>query len=151
MINKLKTLSRDDLIKHWYKYFDEEPPTGAKNDFLIKYIAWQMQAKKYGGYSAKTLKQLEKLAQKISNKSEINESDIKISPRQILEIKPGTKLIREHHNAKHEVITLENGFSYNGERYKSLSAIAYKITGTKWNGKRFFGLLKSSAGQINEK
>ncbi len=151
MINKLKTLSRNDLIKRWYKYFNEEPPSGAKKEFLIKHIAWQMQAKKYGGYSAQTLKQLEKLAQKISNKSEISESDIKISPRQILEIKPGTKLIREHHEIKHEVIVLENGFSYNGERYKSLSAIAYKITGTKWNGKRFFGLLKSSAGQINEK
>ena len=66
-------------------------------------------------------------------------------------IKPGTKLIREHHGIKHEVIVLENGFSYDGERYKSLSAIAYKITGTKWNGKRFFGLLKSSAEKINEK
>ena len=142
MINKLKALSKDDLIKYWYKYFEEEPPKGTKSEALVKQIAWQMQAKKYGGYSAQTLKQLEKLAQKLKNKSEINESDIQNSTRQILEIKPGTKLIKEYKNNKHEVIVLENGFSYNGERYKSLSAIANEITGTRWNGKKFFGLLK---------
>lgn len=140
MINKLKTLSKNDLIKYWYKYFEKEPPKGAKREALIKQIAWQMQAKKYGGYSVQTIKQLEKLSKKLKKNSEINESDVKNSSGQILEIKPGTKLIKEYKNSKHEVIVLENGFSYNGERYKSLSAIANKITGTRWNGKRFFGV-----------
>lgn len=140
LLNKLKNLSKDDLIKYWYKYFDTEPPQGAKNEALIKHIAWQMQAKKYGGYSAQATKQLEKLAKKIGNNAEINESDIKISSKPIFEIKPGTKLIREYKDKKYEVIVLDKSFSYNGERYKSLSAIANKITGTRWNGKVFFGV-----------
>ncbi len=141
-IKELKLLSRDDLIKLWYKYFDEEPPNGTKNETLIKHIAWQIQVKKYGGYSSETLKQLEKLTQKLNNKSEINESDVKNSSRQILEIKPGTKLIREFKGKKHEATALEKGFRYNGKSYKSLSAIANEITGTRWNGKKFFGVNK---------
>ena len=141
-IEELKLLSRDDLIKLWYKYFDEEPPNGTKNEILIKHIAWQIQVKKYGGYSSETLKQLEKLVLKLNNNSEINESDVKNSSRQILEIKPGTKLIREFKGKKHEVTALEKGFSYIGKPYKSLSAIANEITGTRWNGKKFFGVAR---------
>jgi hypothetical protein len=139
-IEELKSLSRDDLIKLWYKHFDEDLPNGTKNETLIKHIAWQMQVKKYGGYSSETLKQLKKLAKNLNNKSEINESDVKNSSRQILEIKSGTKLIREFKGKKHEVIVLDKGYNYNGRPYKSLSAIANEITGTRWNGKKFFGV-----------
>ena len=52
----------------------------------------------------------------------------------------GTKLIREFQGELHEVLVSENGFIYQGQSYKSLSAIARKITGTRWNGPAFFGL-----------
>jgi hypothetical protein len=53
---------------------------------------------------------------------------------------PGTRLVRDWHGIGHTVIVLEDGFEYAGERWKSLTAIAKAITGTHWNGPRFFGL-----------
>ena len=141
MIEKLKTLSRDELIKYWYKYFDAEPPKGAKNELLIKHIAWQMQAKKYCGYSAMTFKRLDKLADAISKGKDISKSSVKsFKESRSIEIKSGTKLIREFKGVKHEVLALDKGFEYKGNKYKSLSAIANEITGTRWNGKVFFGV-----------
>ena len=64
------------------------------------------------------------------------------TPSTPLEIKTGTKLIREFKGIKYEVTKLENGYEFEGKIYKSLSAIANKITGTRWNGKKFFGLVK---------
>jgi hypothetical protein len=52
---------------------------------------------------------------------------------------PGTLLIREWRGGRHEVTALENGFEYGGRKFRSLSAIAFHITGTKWNGPAFFG------------
>jgi Cft2 family RNA processing exonuclease len=79
----------------------------------------------------------------MNKKQEINEADIrKTCKNTALEIKEGTKLIRKYQGKKHEVIVIKKGFEYNGQVYKSLSAIANKITGTRWNGKIFFGVKK---------
>lgn len=59
-----------------------------------------------------------------------------------IQLTEGTRFIREYNGRKHEVITLIKGFKYKNRIYKSLSAIAYEITNTKWNGKRFFGVCK---------
>lgn len=64
------------------------------------------------------------------------------TPSLSLEIKTGTKLIREFKGRKYEVIKLDNGYQFNDNVYKSLSAIANEITGTRWNGKKFFGITK---------
>ena len=57
-------------------------------------------------------------------------------------VTPGTKFIREYRSVKYEVIVLEKGFGYNGNVYNSITAVAKAITGTNWNGKRFFGVTK---------
>jgi len=143
-IEQLRQLSREELIKKWKKLFKTNSPQHARNEFLIKHIVWELQAKEQGGYSAQTKKQLEKLADKLVKKQEINEEDMKETCRQssVLEIKAGTKLIREYKDEKHEVIALDKGFEYKKKPYKSLSAIANEITGTRWNGKVFFGVKK---------
>jgi len=143
-IEQLQSLSREELIKKWKKLFKTNSPQHARKDFLIKHIVWELQAKKQGGYSAQTQKQLDKLANKLAKKQEVSETDIKETARQtsVLEIKAGTKLIREYKGEKHEVITLEKEFEYKDKQYKSLSAIAREITGTQWNGKLFFGVKK---------
>jgi len=144
VIEQLQQLSREELIKKWKKLFKTNSPQHARKEFLIKHIVWELQAKKQGGYSAQTQKQLDKLADKLATKQEVSETDIKETTKQtsILEIKAGTKLIREYKDEKHEVITLEKGFEYRNKPYKSLSAIAKEITGTQWNGKLFFGVKK---------
>ena len=142
MIEELQQLSREELIKKWKKLFKKNSPPHAKKDLLIKHIAWELQARKQGGYSTQTKKQLDKLADKLAQ--QVSESEIKESCKQTstLEIKAGTKLIREYKGEKHEVIALDKGFEYRGKTYKSLSAIANEITGTRWNGKVFFGIKK---------
>ena len=55
-------------------------------------------------------------------------------------LKPGSVVVREHDGIMHEVVVVPNGFLWNGETYASLSTIAKRITGTSWNGPRFFGL-----------
>ena len=139
-IEQLQQLSREELIKKWKKLFKTNSPQHARKEFLIKHIVWELQAKKQGGYSAQTQKQLNKLAGKLANNQEIKEEEINKPCRQSLEIKAGTKLIREYKGEKHEVTALEKGFEYKGKPYKSLSAIAKEITGTQWNGKLFFGV-----------
>jgi hypothetical protein len=52
----------------------------------------------------------------------------------------GAKIVKEYRDKTHEIIVVDGGFSYEGEVFKSLSAIATKITGTKWNGLVFFGI-----------
>ena len=123
-------------------YFAKNTPQHTRKDLLIKHIAWELQSRKQGGYSAQTKKQLDKLAYKLAKRQEVDEKDLKESCRQssVLEIKAGTKLIREYKGEKHEVIAAEKGYEYKNRKYKSLSAIANEITGTRWNGKIFFGV-----------
>jgi len=142
MLEELQYLSRQELTKKWKQLFKKNSPQHARKEFLIKHISWEMQAKEKGGYSVQTQKKLDKLSEKLSKNENVNE-DIKILKEpSSFEIKQGTKLIREYKGEKHEVTALEKGFEYNNKIYKSLSAIANMVTGTKWNGKVFFGIKK---------
>lgn len=138
MQEDLKQKSREELLQMWQNLFKTEPPTELNKSYLIKHLAWQEQATKFGGFSATAQKRLEKLVKKYKETKDIKSADIKTS--QPFSIQSGTKLIREFKSQKYEVIALDKGFSYNGKNYKSLSAIANEITGTRWNGKKFFGM-----------
>lgn len=133
-------LPRKELIQKWQQIFQTEPPANAKASFLLKHLSWEIQAKKHGGLSTATKKKLEKLTSELAKNKEISVESISASPK--IEIKTGTKLIREYQGRKHEVTALEKGFEYNNKTYKSLSAIANEITGTRWNGKVFFEVKK---------
>jgi hypothetical protein len=58
----------------------------------------------------------------------------------------GTRLVREWNGIEHTVTVKRDGFEFDGRLYKSLSAIARGITGTQWNGWRFFGIREISRG-----
>ena len=143
-LEALQQLSRPELIQKWKEIFKTNSPLHAKKDFLIKQIAWELQAKQQGRLSTQSKKQLDKFADNLAKNNEINEKQLKESCKQTstLEIKAGTKLIREYKGEKYEVTALDKGFEYKGNQYKSLSAIANAITGTQWNGKVFFGVKK---------
>jgi S-adenosylhomocysteine hydrolase len=138
MQKDLHLKSRDELILMWQKLFRSDPPATLNKSYMIKHLTWQEQAQKHGGLSATSQKCLEKLVKKYKETKDIKSADIKTS--QPFSIQAGTKLIREFKSQKHEVTALEKGFSYNDKNYKSLSAIANEITGTRWNGKKFFGV-----------
>lgn len=140
MIQELQNLSREELIQKWQQIFKTEPPAQSKTTFLIQHLSWEIQARKYGGLSVTAKKKLKKFAAELAQNKQISIENISTS--QNIEIKAGTKLIREYQGRKHEVIALEKGFEYNNKTYKSLSSIANEITGTRWNGKVFFGVKK---------
>ena len=68
--------------------------------------------------------------------------------RRRTELKLGTILVREWNGRPHRVMVVEEGFAWNGKTYESLSRIAFAITGTKWNGPRFFGLRDKMAAEV---
>jgi hypothetical protein len=96
-----------------------------------------MQERAYGGLSATTRKKLRALAETLKDNPA---GDIVETPR----LTPGTRFIREWQGEMHQVAVENAGFLYRGKRYKSLSEIARRITGTRWSGPRFFGV-KTSA------
>jgi hypothetical protein len=143
IIEELKSLSRNQLIQKWQELFDLTPSPTVRREFLIKHLAWEIQAQSQGRYTPQAVRKLEALAQDLEQNKDIKVENIKLKSN-VLTIKAGTKLIREYQGVNHEVLVLEKGFQYKNKPYKSLSAIANKITNTRWNGKVFFGLKKGA-------
>lgn len=142
VIKELKSLSRDKLIQKWLELFKQTPSQSMRREFLIKHLAWEIQAKKQGGYSHQIKKKLESLAKSLEQNQDLKDENIGKLKSNRLTIKPGTKLIREYRGKNHEVIVLDKGYQYQNKFYRSLSAIANEITSSKWNGKVFFGIKK---------
>ncbi len=100
---------------------------------MVLAIAWKIQVKAHGGLTAAEKRRLVRIA-------EDNKAHGGPSKNSTIHVKPGLKLVREWRGETHDVLVLENGFEWNGQRWRSLSAIAREITGTPWSGPRFFGL-----------
>src|SRR6266516_3386137 len=92
-----------------------------------------MQEVDLGGLRPEPQRQLRQIAQELK---QTGETAKRFRPQ----VKPGTRLMREWRGRTYEVVVLDDGFSWQGTRCKSLSAIARKITGTVWSGPLFFGL-----------
>jgi hypothetical protein len=111
-----------------------DPPLKASREFLIRAVAYGIQAQAFGGPDAKTLQLLRKAN---------GDDSARPKPRRS-RLAKGSKLFREWHGETHEVLVLDKGFAWRGETYQSLSAIARAITGAHWNGWAFFGLKRST-------
>jgi hypothetical protein len=123
-----------ELKQLWRDLYDREPPPYNK-PFLIKRLAYRIQELAYGGLSARAEAKLKELIEeedrRLKGKLPVRKGD-----RPIV----GTRLIREWQGVEHTATVLDDGFEYQGRRYKSLSAIARAITGTRWNGPLFWGI-----------
>lgn len=110
-----------------------EPPKAFGPDLLRRSIAYRIQENAYGGLSKETRRLLDRLIKEYWAKP-----TGKITlPRQV---KTGSVIVREWQGVTHRVMVLEDGFAWQGKTWSSLSEIAREITGTRWNGPRFFGL-----------
>lgn len=135
----LKTMSVKELKAEWRKLFGAEAPNNSR-PFLELRLAHRIQELAYGGLSKTTVRILDALADEYRGIS-VKKPTL-VDPRKPI---AGTKLVREWAGVEHTVTVLRDGFEYEGRRYKSLSAIARAITGTRWNGWRFFGLRTAEA------
>jgi hypothetical protein len=133
-IAELGERSTEELRLAWQEMHCAEPPQGLSRDLLIRALANQLQEQSYGG----TGRVLRRRLQSLTGEREKRGASFDPAPA----LKTGTTLIREWRGHAHAVLVRDNGFEYEGERYRSLSVIAKRITGTHWSGPRFFGLTK---------
>jgi len=140
-IAALKTTPTPDLKKQWHELFDGAPPPYNRR-FLESRLAYRIQELAYGGLKPATIERLEALGEQLDG-GKIEVRRRRVDDRPIA----GTRLIREYQGVEHCVTVLVDGYEYQGRPYRSLSAIARAITGTRWNGAVFFGLRKSGAGR----
>ena len=122
-----------DLRKRYRELFRTEPPKAFGPDLLRRSIAHRIQERAYGGLPPATQRLLDQL---------VNAAAAKPNGRLELprRIKPGSEFVRTWNRKTYRVVVLKTGFAYGGKTFASLSEIATLITGTKWNGPRFFGL-----------
>ena len=137
----LKAMSVNDLKAEWQVLFDAPAPNNSRG-FLEGRLAYRIQELTYGGPDKQTRRLLDLLADEVEG-SLTRKAQI-ADPRNPV---VGTKLIREWDGVAHTVTVLTEGFEWDGRRYKSLSAVARAITGTQWNGYRFFGLRERKRGE----
>jgi hypothetical protein len=132
-LGRLPTTPIANLRKRYRELFRTEPPKAFGPDLLRRSIAQRIQEKAYGGLSRPTRRLLDQLVRtamaKPNGRLEL--------PRRI---KPGSELVRTWKRKTYRVMVMADGFAHDGRTFASLSEIASEITGTKWNGPRFFGL-----------
>ncbi len=137
-IDALADLTRTELVERWWEHYRSVSPKGISRRLLIRGIAYEMQAKQYGGLRPATDRRLRMIANGTANG---DRGGRKATPR----LQPGARLVREWNGISHVVEVTEGGFVWNGDRHRSLSAIARAITGARWSGPRFFGLTSDDA------
>jgi len=130
-----------ELKQLWRELFDGEAPRYNRR-FLESRLAYRIQELRYGGLKPATITRLEALGEDLDG-GRIEVRRKRADERPIA----GTKLIREWKGVEHTVTVLDDGYDYQGRPYKSLSAVARAITGTRWNGWVFFGVRRSGAGR----
>lgn len=140
-VDRLRSMPKAELRKRYRALFKTDAPKAFGPDLLRRSIAYRIQEDAYGGLDRATAKLLQQLM-----------AQMKKTPGKIVlpqRIKPGAILVRKWKGQSHRVTVLEEGFAYEGKTYESLSVIARLITGTRWNGPRFFGLRTDKESSVN--
>ncbi|PWE30589.1 DUF2924 domain-containing protein [Maritimibacter sp. 55A14] len=136
----LKTTPTPELRTQWRALFESEPPAFNRK-YLVSRLAYRIQELAYGGLKPETIRRLERLGEELDGGDRMTRR-IRHDRKPIT----GTRLIREWQGVEHVVTVLADGYEWQGRPYRSLSAIARAITGTRWNGWVFFGLKNQIRG-----
>ena len=130
-----------ELRLSWRKFYRREPPVGLSRDLMIRALASKLQERAYGGPSPSMKRRLNTLA------GEFEKGGSSLDPGVVL--KTGAMLVRQWRGHAHTVLVLDDGFEYEGQRYRSLTMIAARITGAHWSGPRFFGIIKRPSRSLS--
>ena len=133
-IEGLRRMSREQLKNRWRALYKAAPPAAFTPDLLARGIAWKLQERVLGGLSQEA-----KASIGVVGAGDGSPAPHRSSSRPIL--RPGNRLVRRWRGRTYVVEATEAGFSYDGAKFGSLSEIATKITGTRWSGPKFFGLV----------
>ena len=138
-VDRIRSLGIAALRARWRLMFGGAPPPGLTKDIIRRVIAHRIQEDAFGGLDRDTIKLLDRLARGEKTRTELNRR-----------LKPGTILVREYQGKRHTVTVVPDGLLWEGTTYTSLSTIARAITGTAWNGPRFFGLRAVGEKPVDE-
>jgi hypothetical protein len=147
-IAHLRDLDLKGLRARWQSIFQRPPLPHLPRHLLFAVLAFRIQADRFGDLDHET--------RKVLDRTNVNESVLVIADRlksldrKRTDLTPGTVLVREWDQQSHRVMVLADGFAWNGQTYDSLTKIAFAITGTRWNGPRFFGLRDKRAPATSE-
>jgi hypothetical protein len=168
-LEQLASMSREELVERWQAAYGCPPPAGARRELLVYAAGWHIQVKRLGGFPAEVRRMLRREVERIRRECQVGdlasegmgddrdqkadagvtetsglaadgERGSKSSQADGRRLVPGARLLRDWNGLTHVVDVTEAGYLYEGETYRSLSAIARKITGAHWSGPRFFGL-----------
>jgi hypothetical protein len=149
-IQALQQMTTAQLREEWRRVMGEEPRFFHRT-WLWRRLAWAIQAKEYGGLSARAQERLNELLPHAETWMPLGKRALQDvgTPLPVPQTKDdrlpavGTVLTRKYRNRTIAVTILEDGFDLEGKRYASLTAVAKAVTGSHWNGRLFFGLTES--------
>ena len=136
-LRALPGLPRAELQRRWTDLYGRPCPAHMSRGLLVRALAYRMQENMIGGLDRATQRRLDRAAGDLAAGKSLAAPGAKI--------KPGTRLLREWNGRVHEVIVLEDSVQYREQSWPSLSAVAREITGARWSGPRFFGLVKEAS------
>jgi hypothetical protein len=134
-IARLRDLDIAGLRGRWHSVFGRRPPPHLSRHLLFRTLAYRLQADRWGDLDDASRRLLDR-----SGSPEKAGQNAATLVQPIADVRPGTSLSREWHGRMQRVMVLTDGFAWKGKTYSSLSQVAFAITGTRWNGPRFFGL-----------
>lgn len=136
-ISELPKLTKAELMSLWRESFGRAAPPCLRRQLMIRFLAYTIQERAYGGLNPAAVKRLRELGRLLEK-----EPAAALPGAPVL--RAGTRLIRDWRGKRHEVLVEESGYEYQGKRFSSLSEVARHITGTRWSGPLFFGLNQRS-------
>lgn len=142
-IARLRGLDVDALRARWQTVFRRKAPPHLLRHLLFRILAYRLQADQLGDLDPDTQRLLDRSGA-AADVTQLAADLNRIRPG----LKPGTVLTREWERQLQQVMVLADGFSWKGKTYPSLSKVAFAITGTRWNGPRFFGLRDKPSSEV---
>jgi Protein of unknown function (DUF2924) len=137
-IAHLRGLDLGGLRERWRSVFQRSAPSHLTRHLLFAVIAYRLQADRFGDLDHATRQVLDRTVAKEAGP--LMFARLASFDQKRTELSPGTVLVREWGRQSQRVMVMADGFAWNGRTYDSLSNVAFAITGTRWNGPRFFGL-----------
>jgi hypothetical protein len=138
-VARLEALTNFELRAEWRRLHHRQPPPSLSRAFLVRGITYKIQERTLGGLSNPIL-------QKLTTGEASPAPSARSRPAPRIDVKPGTRLVREWNGETHSVLVHADGVEWRGKRYRSLSIVAREITGAHWSGPRFFGLTSRWGG-----
>ena len=141
-IAQLRDLNLKALQARWHSLRGRPAPKHLPKHLLLRLLAYQLQAALHGDLDPATRRYLDQIGRADPSGTE---DPVQLPIPTAHTIRPGTVLVREWAGGVCHVTALDDGFTWNGTTYRSLSQVARAITGTRWNGRRFFGVATTNA------